>query len=211
MSTTSGRRDQIAEAGIRVIARRGVRALTHRAVDEEAALPPGSTSYYARTRSALIDEIARVLAERSVADLEDAANAMPVPGEASAAARDELLAALIKAVDALARRSEELKVRWALLLELDHDDAARATLTARSPVHQQMAQRLTDGLKACGIAAATERAEEVMNLCDALLMQPIITGAPVRAAPILSAYIYGLDDSTGRSGAAGQARRRQTS
>lgn len=48
------RRSEIAEAGIRVIAKLGVRALTHRAIDAELALPTGSTSYYARTRHDLV-------------------------------------------------------------------------------------------------------------------------------------------------------------
>ncbi|MFJ5230844.1 TetR/AcrR family transcriptional regulator [Kitasatospora sp. NPDC088391] len=45
----------IADAAIAVIAERGLRGLTHRAVDEAAGLPAGSTSNLARTRSALLE------------------------------------------------------------------------------------------------------------------------------------------------------------
>lgn len=45
----------IADAAIAVIAAEGMRGLTHRAVDREAGLPVGSTSYYARTRAALLE------------------------------------------------------------------------------------------------------------------------------------------------------------
>ncbi|MFJ1754781.1 TetR/AcrR family transcriptional regulator [Kitasatospora sp. NPDC088134] len=45
----------IADAAIVVIAERGLRGLTHRAVDEAAGLPTGSTSNLARTRSALLE------------------------------------------------------------------------------------------------------------------------------------------------------------
>ena len=48
------RRDAIADAAIHLVATRGLRGLTHRAVDAEAGLPPGSTSYYLRTRNALL-------------------------------------------------------------------------------------------------------------------------------------------------------------
>ncbi|HEY0694282.1 MAG TPA: TetR family transcriptional regulator, partial [Kribbella sp.] len=48
------RRAAIADAAIRLVATRGLRGLTHRAVDAEAGLPPGSTSYYLRTRDALL-------------------------------------------------------------------------------------------------------------------------------------------------------------
>jgi len=47
--------DVIADAAISVIAAEGMRGLTHRAVDREAGLPVGSTSYYARTRAALLE------------------------------------------------------------------------------------------------------------------------------------------------------------
>ncbi len=52
----------IADAAISVIAAEGMRGLTHRAVDREAGLPVGSTSYYARTRAALLElTIARIV------------------------------------------------------------------------------------------------------------------------------------------------------
>ncbi|WP_308164252.1 TetR/AcrR family transcriptional regulator [Nonomuraea sediminis] len=49
------RSDAIAEAAITLLAERGMRGLTHRAVDEIAGLPPGSTSNLARTRAALLE------------------------------------------------------------------------------------------------------------------------------------------------------------
>jgi DNA-binding transcriptional regulator YbjK len=51
----SPRAELIAEAAITLLAERGMRGLTHRAVDEAAGLPPGSTSNLARTRAALLE------------------------------------------------------------------------------------------------------------------------------------------------------------
>jgi DNA-binding transcriptional regulator YbjK len=51
----SPRAELIAEAAITLLAERGMRGLTHRAVDEVAGLPPGSTSNLARTRAALLE------------------------------------------------------------------------------------------------------------------------------------------------------------
>jgi len=45
----------IADTAIALIAERGLRGLTHRAVDEAAGLPSGSTSNLARTRAALLE------------------------------------------------------------------------------------------------------------------------------------------------------------
>jgi AcrR family transcriptional regulator len=57
------RREAIADAAIAVLASDGSRGLTHRAVDRHLELPAGSTSYYFRTRQALV----AAAAERMVA------------------------------------------------------------------------------------------------------------------------------------------------
>ncbi|MCD9904163.1 TetR family transcriptional regulator [Streptomyces sp. MT29] len=64
------RRDLIADAAISTVASAGLRGLTHRAVDTAAGLPAGSTSYYFRTRSALISACYLRLAELTVADVD---------------------------------------------------------------------------------------------------------------------------------------------
>ena len=48
------RRTVIADVALRLLGQLGARGLTHRAVDREAGLPPGSTSYYCRTRHELL-------------------------------------------------------------------------------------------------------------------------------------------------------------
>ena len=60
------RRDAIADAAIHLVATRGLRGLTHRAVDAEAGLPPGSTSYYLRTRNALLTACVNRMLARDV-------------------------------------------------------------------------------------------------------------------------------------------------
>lgn len=50
----SARARQIGDAAIAVLADHGARGLTHRAVDQAAGLPPGTTSNYARTRATLL-------------------------------------------------------------------------------------------------------------------------------------------------------------
>ncbi|MFE9722554.1 TetR/AcrR family transcriptional regulator [Streptomyces sp. NPDC005794] len=67
------RADLIADAALSLLAERGMRGLTHRAVDERAGLPQGSTSNHARTRQALLEAAVRRLAEREARVL--------VPGE----------------------------------------------------------------------------------------------------------------------------------
>ncbi|CAM5689071.1 Kynurenine 3-monooxygenase [Streptomyces badius] len=70
----------------------GLRGLTHRAVDTAAGLPVGSTSYYFRTRSALISACYLRLATLTVTDVDALEERHGVPDPDSAA---EALAALL--------------------------------------------------------------------------------------------------------------------
>lgn len=63
-STGSSRAELIADTALTLLAERGMRGLTHRAVDELAGLPQGSTSNHARTRQALLEAAVRRQAER---------------------------------------------------------------------------------------------------------------------------------------------------
>ena len=58
----SPRMQLILESATRVVARGGMRGLTHRAVDAEAGLAQGSTSGYLRTRLALVTALAEFIA-----------------------------------------------------------------------------------------------------------------------------------------------------
>ncbi|MBO1337283.1 TetR/AcrR family transcriptional regulator [Streptomyces sp. VRA16 Mangrove soil] len=76
------RADRIADAALVLLAARGMRGLTHRAVDETAHLPQGSTSNHARTRLALLEAAVRRLAVRegqvlAVDELPDPTGGLP--------------------------------------------------------------------------------------------------------------------------------------
>lgn len=70
MTRVATRREEILDAAIDLLGTRGLRALTHRAVDEAAAVPTGSTSNYFRTREALLIGVTERLEERDRADWE---------------------------------------------------------------------------------------------------------------------------------------------
>ncbi|GGP54949.1 TetR family transcriptional regulator [Streptomyces melanogenes] len=83
----------IADTAINLVATAGLRGLTHRAVDSAAGLPTGSTSYYFRTRAALIGACYQRLAELDLGDIEGggALAAAPPDREAVAAVLARLL------------------------------------------------------------------------------------------------------------------------
>ena len=58
------RRSELADAGLRLLAAEGARGLTHRAIDEEAAVPRGTTSNYFKTRADVIAGLIERIGER---------------------------------------------------------------------------------------------------------------------------------------------------
>ncbi|MGX1808934.1 TetR/AcrR family transcriptional regulator [Nocardia sp. NPDC055321] len=80
--STTDRRVLIVDSAIDLIAAQGLRALTHRALDTALELPAGSTSYYFRTKRALIEAIVDRIALRSRTDFAAAGGMLPAAGTA---------------------------------------------------------------------------------------------------------------------------------
>ncbi|WP_229832384.1 TetR/AcrR family transcriptional regulator [Streptomyces narbonensis] len=192
MTSGSERREAIADSGIRIIARDGVRALTHRAVDREAGIPQGSTSYHAKTRLALVELIVDALAARSKADAEELAavlNARFEPGNGLDV--EELAALLAGLVEALASRREDMRARYALLLELHDDPRARAKLTADSEVHAITRKMTASALTGAGLPSSDTHVEELIALTDSLVFHRTAIDATASPRAILAAYLRG--------------------
>lgn len=73
MAKNTARRSALADAGIAVLAREGSRGLTHRAIDDEAGVPTGTTSNYFRSRDALVAGLFERIGERLAPTTEDLA------------------------------------------------------------------------------------------------------------------------------------------
>ncbi|MGW0954966.1 TetR/AcrR family transcriptional regulator [Streptomyces sp. NPDC002545] len=123
------RADLVADTALALLAERGMRGLTHRAVDERAGLPQGSTSNLARTRQALLELAVRRLAEREARVL--ALHEMPDPRTGGL---DSLVEGLALATHRALTRNRALTLaRYELSLEAtrrpelrSHFDAAGA-------------------------------------------------------------------------------------
>ncbi len=117
------RQELIADTALGVLAERGMRGLTHRAVDEAAGLPQGSTSNLARTRAALLEAAVHRLAEREAAVLAlDEAPKAPEGGGDGAGSRGggagQVADALSLALHRFLSRHRQLVVaRYELALE----------------------------------------------------------------------------------------------
>lgn len=63
------RRRELCDAAIQVLAEHGSRGLTHQQVDRTAGVPDGTTSYYYRTRAALLRGVGQRVADIDLANI----------------------------------------------------------------------------------------------------------------------------------------------
>lgn len=66
---TTDRRELLCDCAIVVLARAGARGLSHHKVDDEAGIARGSTSYYYRTRAALIEAVLERVTQLDLLDV----------------------------------------------------------------------------------------------------------------------------------------------
>lgn len=171
LGKTSSTRPQIlADAAIRVIAKEGLRALTHRAVDREASLPQGSTSYYASTRTALLEMIAARLAERSLADTQALFDVWGATEPASGREDrlTQLASMLTDFVTALVARPDDARARYTLVMDSLGSDPLSGALSSRSPLIAEAFAEAPHLLRRFGIAPLPEDVRDIALLSDAL-------------------------------------------
>ncbi|GGJ55563.1 TetR/AcrR family transcriptional regulator [Streptomyces brasiliensis] len=143
----------VADTAITLIARRGLRGLTHRAVDEAAGLPLGSTSNLARTRLALLELVVRRHAEREAQVL--ALDEMPDPR----GGLDSLVDGLALATHRSVTRNRELLIsRYELALEATRRPELRAFYDAAGGVFRRRLEAMVTAL------GSTEPDRHVLSL-----------------------------------------------
>ncbi|MEV0321739.1 TetR/AcrR family transcriptional regulator [Streptomyces sp. NPDC050658] len=161
-STGSPRTARIADTALALLAERGMRGLTHRAVDEAAGLPQGSTSNHARTRLALLEAAVRRQAEREGEVLAPAG--LPDP----AGDREALITSLALALHRyLSGDYRPLLVsRYELALEATRRPELRAYYDATGA---QFREPLTAMLRAAGSSDPERHTLSLVAFSDGLL------------------------------------------
>ncbi|WP_243274288.1 TetR/AcrR family transcriptional regulator [Streptomyces albus subsp. chlorinus] len=155
----------IADTAIRLLAERGLRGLTHRAVDEAAGLPQGSTSNHARTRAALLEAAVRRLTVLESAVLTPQETA----GAAGAQAGPDTLADLVATAlhRHLTRHRALLVARYELALEATRRPELRAHYDRTGL--SDFAAPLRRMLAAAGSTAPERHALSLLAWCDGIL------------------------------------------
>ncbi|MEZ0362536.1 TetR/AcrR family transcriptional regulator [Mycobacterium sp. pUA109] len=157
-----------------LLGRDGARGLSHPKVDDLAGVPPGSTSFYFRTRHALLQGVATRLTELDVADLSQAAGLGDHAGTAGLA---ELV--MISATEPWLTRA---KARYELALHASRDPDLGATLQQATTRFRELARDVVahwhpeDARPAP--ALIDEQAAAVLTYINGVMMS-FVTGGPV--------------------------------
>lgn len=121
----SSRRERLLDAAISLLGERGVRAVTHRAVDAEAGVATGSTANYFSTRDALFNAVVERFAAREKANFDELATEVfpTTPAELG-----RVMAEVAR--DATGPNPTLTLARYAILVEAAHEPALREQLAA---------------------------------------------------------------------------------
>ncbi|TXS46112.1 TetR/AcrR family transcriptional regulator [Streptomyces sp. uw30] len=182
-TTGASRADLVADTALALLAERGMRGLTHRAVDEAAGLPQGSTSNVARTRQALLELTVRRLAEREARVL--ALEELPDPRGGLDSLVDGLALATHRA---LTRHRELTLARYELALEATRRPELRAYFDATGA---RFRDRLTALVTAMGSTAPARHALSLVAWADGLMFS-CVAGSYSAQVPSLAEVRAGL-------------------
>ncbi|WP_240136261.1 TetR/AcrR family transcriptional regulator [Streptomyces sp. MUM 178J] len=155
------RAELIGDAALELLVERGMRGLTHRAVDAKAGLPQGSTSNHARTRQALLQTAVRRLADREAAAL--APQELPVPGDGLDGLTDALALALHRY---LTDHRPLLVCRYELALEATRRPELRSFYDATGSRFREPLRAL---MAAAGSAEPERHALSLVAWCEGLM------------------------------------------
>lgn len=159
MATT---RDRIVAAAIELLGTEGLRSLTHRRVDERAALPEGSTSNHFRTRAALLEGVIDGIVAGEMAEVRSALH----PADADSLI--EAVAGLVELVTGPQRVTTT--ARHVLFLEASHDAALRSRLAADRAGYAAAVQ---GALAHLGAPDPVAGAEALMAVSEGLILHRV--------------------------------------
>jgi TetR/AcrR family transcriptional regulator, regulator of biofilm formation and stress response len=142
------RREALLRAAIDLLAERGARLVTHRAVAERAGLPPASTTYYFESIQELIDEALRL----HVSERVDEVRALAAAAAGDSSSVEELAKGLAKS---LAERPRQMVTgQFEIYLEAARNPELRASVADALGAFEELCEALLSQLGAPDPAAA---------------------------------------------------------
>jgi DNA-binding transcriptional regulator YbjK len=154
----------VADAALAVLAEQGTRGLTHRAVDERAGLPQGSTSNVFRSRAALLEGALR---RHSASDLAVANTTGGGDPDLPAMSREQLTAVITAGVEGVLGRLPHSVARFELLLEATRREELHEQVRAARAPFAAGAARL---LSASGCKTPERHARQLLAALDGVIL-----------------------------------------
>ncbi|MGI5155139.1 TetR/AcrR family transcriptional regulator [Microbispora sp. CA-102843] len=180
---SSQREVVVADAAIAILAERGMRGLTHRAVDEAAGLPPGSTSNHARTRAALLELTLARLTEREEAVFAEMTPGAEMPeGVGEAARLADLLARATHA--AITVHRETTIARYELALEASRRPELRKMYDSMG---RRFRERAVATVAAAGSPDPVRHGRQMVAYVEGLLFDAVVGAGDVSTVEELDA------------------------
>jgi TetR/AcrR family transcriptional regulator, regulator of biofilm formation and stress response len=164
------RRRALLDAAVRLLARDGARAVTHRAVAREAGTTHGAPRYWFSTRDQLLDEALRHIAARQVAAVE---RVLGEVADAPPADRVDRLARHI--AGPLVADRDATVARYELFLEAARRPRLRRALQDWGDAYRRL---FAAELESAGSPHPEVEAELLLNLINGLLLAQLATPRP---------------------------------
>ena len=177
------------------MAAEGAKGLSHPKVDRYAEVPNGSTSFYFRTRSALLRATAERLAELDLADLMSVAN--PIESDSSTSGHASRLATMVM-LSAEEPRLTRTKARFELLLQANRDpdlaEAFRHNSEMFTELHRREIMSRSDTGEDPDPKVLDEQTAATMSFVSGVHMSFIAGDRSITSAAQLDLLLIGIAD-----------------
>jgi DNA-binding transcriptional regulator YbjK len=189
------RRRELCDAAIELLADDGAKGLSHLKVDARAGVPDGTTSFYFRTRSALLRAIAERMVELDLATLQSVADRAGLDDAASASTLSKLVIQSGKEP-----QLSRTKARYELTMQATRDPEMAATLQRATDAftklhHDILVQLLPHGAE-LDPAVVDDLSNVTLTFINGLLLRfahgDRIIDSPEQLDGVLAAVVTGI-------------------
>lgn len=197
----SDTRRRLLDAALHLVAEGGLRAVTHRALENAAGVSRGSTTYHLGNRQQIVEALLQHLADLDAAALDSALRDLAVD---QLAARSVDLATLAgRAIRALTEHPERVVARYTLMLEAARDETLRPIVRHWRSLFVTLPEPV---FAALGVADPGTAARDMVAYMDGIIFEHLSTGQPDLEARLVTALVAFADGRTGRcAGAPGRS------
>jgi DNA-binding transcriptional regulator YbjK len=154
------RRRELCDAAIRLLADDGAKGLSHLKVDRKTGVPDGTTSFYFRTRSALLLAVAERLAELDMANLQSVAD----NADGSRRGRSPSLLSKVVIQSGCEPELSRTRARYELTMQAARDPALAVTLQQATDAFTKLHREILVQLMPRGAELESAVIEDLSNI-----------------------------------------------